>query len=81
MICYCSSNPLNSDFDTFPRDAVSDKYSYFARLRLFINEARGLPRTVNAGHLGWCDSEDACGPPGWAQNVALDFLAAARETA
>ena len=22
LICYCSSNPLNSDFDTFPRDTA-----------------------------------------------------------
>ena len=38
LICYCRTNPLNSDFDTFPRDTVSDKYSYFARLRLFKRE-------------------------------------------
>ena len=37
--------------------------------------------TATGGHLGWCDSDDPCGPPGWAQNVALDFLEAARETA
>ena len=37
--------------------------------------------TAAGGHLGWCDSDDPCGPPGWAQNVALDFLEAARETA
>ena len=37
--------------------------------------------TATGGHLGWCDAADPCGPPGWAQNVALDFLEAARETA
>ena len=37
--------------------------------------------TATGGHLGWCDSDDPCGPPGWAQGVALDFLEAARETA
>ena len=34
--------PSNSDLDRFPRDTVSDKYSYFARLRLFERSARTL---------------------------------------
>ena len=56
------------------------KEGVFDAATLAANPNLVVAVTATGGHLGWCDSADPCGPPGWAQNVALDFLEAARET-
>ena len=63
-----------------PIAQYNNKPGVFDAETLAANPNLVVAVTATGGHLGWCDAADPCGPPGWAQGVALDFLEAARET-
>lgn len=63
-----------------PIAQYNEKPGVFDAATLAANPNLVVGVTATGGHLGWCDADDACGPPAWAQTVALDFLTAARET-